>query len=89
MTMKTYKSKKSARKFKDGKEVKEVKKRPNRSTPRGLLRVLLKKRRAERELDRRMEGKPREMMAERPKLGNDKKVRSRMKTIKRKRSLGY
>ena len=88
MTMKTYKSKKSARKFKDGKEVKEVKKRPNRSTPRGLLRVLLKKRRAERELDRRMEGKPKEMM-ERPKLGNDKKVRSRMKTIKRKRSLGY
>ena len=73
--MKTYKSKKSARKFKDGKEVKEVKKRPNRSTPRGLLRVLL--------------NKPREMMAERPKLGNDKKVRSRMKTIKRKRSLGY
>ena len=88
MTMKIYKSKKDARKFKDGKEIKEVKKRPNRSTPRGLLRVLLKKRRAERELDRRMEGKPKEMM-ERPKLGNDKKVRSRMKTIKRKRSLGY
>tara|TARA_Y100000401_G_scaffold70870_1_gene56974 strand:+ start:841 stop:1104 length:264 start_codon:yes stop_codon:yes gene_type:complete len=87
--MKTYKSKKSARKFKDGKEVKEVKKRPNRSTPRGLLKMLLKKRRAERELDRRMEGKPREMMAERPKLGNDERVRSRMKPIKRKRGLGY
>ena len=83
MTMKTYKSKKGARKFKDGKEVKEVKKR----TKRNPLKELLMKRRADRELERRMR-KPKGMM-ERPKLGNDERVRSRMKPIKRKRGLGY